>query len=118
MNNSSAFWGSGNQGLYEVQSEDNIADLVAEYDASIVFQYNSKAASKRVNGLLDKVKNRVEALLEHEEHMDVGSLGWFKVDLDEQPNTELPKPDIIYIAHQTFFIFDVFASITSSETDE
>ena len=91
---------------------------MAEYEASIIFQYNTKAASNRINALIDKVKNRVDALLEHEDHMDASSMGWFRINLDEQPNTELPKPDILYIAHQTFFIFNVFASISSNDTDE
>ena len=50
--------------------------------------------------------------------MEASDLGWFKINLDEHPNSELPNPDILYVAHDTFVILHALDSISENETDE
>ena len=68
--------------------------------------------------MIDKVKKRVDALLADKRHMEASDLGWFKINLDEHPNSELPNPDILYVAHDTFVILHALDSISENETDE
>ena len=120
---SNAFWGGTEsiEGVQEVTDYEKIFELIEPYStASIISFYNKSADSKHVNSLMDNVKTRVDSLLadDPESDVDTTDLGWFRVSLDEFPNTDIPIPDYLYIANDSFFSLNLLGSFAADETDE